>query len=121
GYSGRALIDEGEEPGRIPGLSVEGCDYFFIRVQDAAEGNGDGRNPRLLQLLVGFGFGIRAIGIEIYQDEVAQGGGDLGPGEHVRLHPMTVGAGIAGKVYEDEFALSPGLGERLAILILEPH
>ena len=40
---------------------------------------------------------------------------DFGPGEHVRLHPMTVCAGIAGEVNQHQFVLGLRTGEDVVL------
>ena len=60
---------------------------------------------RFLQTSDCVALGVGAVGVELDQDEVRMRLGDLRPGEHVGLHPMAVGAGVAGEVDEHELVL----------------
>ena len=56
------------------------------------------RGFHVLELL---GDGVAAVGVEFDEDHILHHGGDFGAGEEVGLHPLAVGAGVAGEIDQD--------------------
>ena len=117
----RTLAQERQVLRRILGGPGERGDHFLIGIQNRVKRNGHRLEPGQLHLLVGLGLRIGAIGIQLHQHEILHGERDFRPREHVGLHPVTVGAGIAREIHQHQFAFTARTVQRLAILILHPR
>jgi len=76
---------------------------------------------RFFELLILLRFSVGAVGIKVQQYKILQQSRNLGPREHIGLHPMAVGAGIACEIDEHQLIFRAGFGERFLILIFHPH
>src|SRR5580704_11464015 len=109
---GIAGLQERRELGGVAGQAREGRDGALVRIDDRIVGNGHGAEALLFKLLVLLGVGVGAIGIEVDQNEILQQPVDLRAREHIGLHPMAVGAGIAGKVDKNQLVFGARFGQR---------
>ena len=99
----------------------EGGNGALVRADNGIIRFGHRAEACFFELLILLRFSVGAVSIKVHQYKILQQYRNLGPREHIGLHPMTIRAGIASEVDEHQLIFRAGLGERFFILIFHPH